>query len=605
MVLAATAVWVPSRKATQAERPARAPSAATSPELTKPVLRRVAYDEGLGLGSVSSDGTRVVYTASGEPRPKSFRVRTLATRTDEWFTVPGGADLVVAQFVGEGSAERLLVITSPERALWSIRPDTKEATLVSSSGVVGGTCCMSADGGLLLWLRYDRDRKVGTYVLQDMATGIARDLGEPPGQGLVELSPDGSLLAWIDHGGDAPRLLVARAETLSKPKVIALDRPLDLALNVAWIDEERLAVVTDARNEGGLWMVRIDPSALERRGSVEPIAQWSGYQAVIAKVHRALRAITFTAMERHYHVAVASLQPTTRRVLNVRPLTRSESEDYAEAWRGDSRTLVFSSDRSGLRQIYAKNVDDDSPERVLASGPTGSRSPQLVPGQNALLYWTLPDGGPPSLVRAPFDGNALGPPTPLFDAPEFGQELSLHMRMRCPAAGSSCILLSYPSIPEVAWYRIDPRNGARVRIDGLPLQAHGLFGTSHWDVSPDGTEIAVAGKNTVDVFGIDGPTRKLRSVPVKIYETDNQDDLDAALWTLAYDADGKGIFLGNGEGRIDYLSPSGVQTNVREGVIEDFDADFTVSPDGKRAAFSEAHRNYPIWMVRDAFAASP
>src|SRR6202044_1232654 len=139
------------------------------------------------------------------------------------------------------------------------------------------------------------------------------------------------------------------------------------------------------------------------------------------------------------------------------------------AWTADGRAILVDSDRSGHWGIYAKGVTEASPERPIAVGPTAHRWPQLVAGGAALLYWDTPGDGPPSLMRAAFDGTAAAPATPLLVAPDLLQPLSANMRVRCPAAGSDCILLWAATESSKGWYRLDPRDGTRRPIDGLPL----------------------------------------------------------------------------------------------------------------------------------------
>ena len=269
--LASSIAWAEWRRREHGEHPAAgAPLASTLPVAPKPTLRRVAYDEGVGAGSLSSDGTKMAYTTffdAARPRPKTFRVRNLETRADEWFPVPGDAGVAWASFAGEGSAERLLVETAgPERALYVIRPDTKEATRVAPSLVPPSGATMSADGRFVLWLRYDAEQKTGQYMLREMATGVTRELGAVTELTTeFEISPTGALVGWLDHQGAAARLRVAHRDAPSQAKSIVLDPSLEYHA-FTWIDDDRLALLT----KDSLVSLRLDSSTLERRGSLEP-----------------------------------------------------------------------------------------------------------------------------------------------------------------------------------------------------------------------------------------------------------------------------------------------------------------------------------------------
>ncbi|MGO9712025.1 MAG: protein kinase domain-containing protein [Polyangiaceae bacterium] len=600
--LASSIAWAEWRRREHGEHPAAgAPLASTLPVAPKPTLRRVAYDEGVGAGSLSSDGTKMAYTTffdAARPRPKTFRVRNLETRADEWFPVPGDAGVAWASFAGEGSAERLLVETAgPERALYVIRPDTKEATRVAPSLVPPSGATMSADGRFVLWLRYDAEQKTGQYMLREMATGVTRELGAVTELTTeFEISPTGALVGWLDHQGAAARLRVAHRDAPSQAKSIVLDPSLEYHA-FTWIDDDRLALLT----KDSLVSLRLDSSTLERRGSLEPIVRLSGLEVYGLKVHRALRAISLATNETRSRVMVGRLEPS-RRVVDVHPLSSSDSDDAPATWASDGRTLLFTSDRSGEGEIYAQDVAGESPERLLTLGPAGNGAPQLAPGRDAVLYWRVAGDGPASLLRAPFDGKTFGAASVLFAAPDLALPLASNMRMRCPANGPACVVLWHASTEDAAWYRLDPRDGTRAPIEGLPVALSKTRVTSRiWDVSPDGREIAIPTYRSIDFFGLDGTARKLRSVPITI---DAPDGLQRgnSLWALAYDADGKGVFLGNGPGRVDYVWADGRQTTVFKGGAEEAvgNQDFMVSADGTRAAFRELRGRNPVWIVDNA-----
>jgi hypothetical protein len=81
-------------------------------------MKRLAFEEGLGAGSLSADGLRVVYSPLLPPQlAKAVRVRDMATQSDEWIRTPDGKNIEMAVFRGEGSAERLIVQTNPGGAL--------------------------------------------------------------------------------------------------------------------------------------------------------------------------------------------------------------------------------------------------------------------------------------------------------------------------------------------------------------------------------------------------------------------------------------------------------------------------------------------------------
>jgi serine/threonine protein kinase len=594
----ATAGWS-EWKRRHASAPSVPPAASetTAARTTKPTLQRLAFDDGLGVGSVSADGARVAYSPLSERQfAKAVRVRNLASQTDEWFPTPDGQNAETALFRGEGSAERLLVQTNPSGALWTIRPDTREARKIASSDVTD-PIDMSADGRAVMWRHPGDDPAVVRYAFWEAASERTTELTLPAGT-WPELSPDGSLVGWVDPKDTLPTLHLVHTAQGSAAREIPLDRHLTVT-QVAWVDVDRMVVVARefGPDGGSLWEVRLDPATLERRGPLEPLTRWSGFSGWDVRVHRARRAVSLRGVSGSYELRVAKLHPTTHRVLDAQRLLRSMSDGYPAAWTADG-TLLFMSDQSGRYGIYAKAIADSSPERPVAVGPVRSDWPQLAPGGSALLYWSVPSDGPPSLMRAPFDGSAAGAAQTLFVAPDLSDPLSSEMELRCPSAGSRCILLWATSATARGWYRLDPRNGDRQPIEGLPVPSVREL-TPFWDVSPDGHQLAIAGKDSLQVFGLDGSTTLLRSIPLPPHGAESWNGL--SIVAVAYDANGTGIFAGDAHGRFDYLTRDGRWMQVLEGMEGEAVTGFLVSPDGARVAYASERQTTSLWSVEDAF----
>jgi len=96
-------------------------------------------------------------------------------------------------------------------------------------------------------------------------------------------------------------------------------------------------------------------------------------------------------------------------------LTTDPANDYAPIWSPDGRQIVFSSNRSGVAQLYRKNADSSGPEEQLTSdpGPGNKWATDWSPDGRYLLYsqyssktawdiWALPlygDRKPVALVQ--------------------------------------------------------------------------------------------------------------------------------------------------------------------------------------------------------------
>jgi hypothetical protein len=293
-----------------------------------------------------------------------------------------------------------------------------------------------------------------------------------------------------------------------------------------------------------------------------------------------------------------------------------QGADRPQSFTADGKAMIVDSHRSGHDAFYARSVVDTSPERSLVVDPTSDVDyAQPAPGGTALLYWRIQNGQVPSLMRAPFDGQTVtGAAVTLFAATDIPTNLYERMRMRCPLRGTSCLLLWLPEVP-TRWYRLDPRDGSRTPIADLPVPSAsdsptmGVPPLAKYDVTPDGREVAIARDDTVDVFDLSGERpRHLRSIHVRLDDPTRDDvvhmtnTLGEALWMLAYDADGKGIYIGVPQGGIDYLTRDGRQLHLQTGTDGEFDSGFIVSPDGTRVAYQLSKTEHTLWSIDNALS---
>jgi hypothetical protein len=580
-----------------------APSAASSPAPARPAtMRRVIYDDGLGVGSLSADETRVAYITF-PPQDKAVRVRGIATQRDEWFETPDGRVVTMAMLRGEGPGERLYVGTA-SGTIWSIRLDTKKTTRIADSDWIA-PLRTSLDGRYVVWLQGTEDDPRG-YVMLDTTTGVRTPLGVGGEVFGVAPSPDGSVLAWLDGSGTVPRLLLARSSDPSKRKELVFDSHLLLHL-VDWVDPDRLVVASRQIDPPGgmLWTVRIDPTTLEVKGPPAPVTSWSGFAVWDFKVHRAEHAVSLWGQTSDADMVVGGVHPGTHAIETLHVLAGGESSDVPTAWAADDRTVVFDSDRSGRWGVYAQDVVSSSAPVPLAVSPVRADWPELALRGTELLYWRVPDEGAPSLMRTPFDGARAHEASALFSAPDLGNPLGSHEKLRCPARSDDCILRWATTSEAAGWYRLDPRDGTRTPIDGLPPVVPTNTGGSVnlLDVTPNGDTIVVArgrtaGNGMLDFYSLRGNSAShVRSTPMP------PTPVGSLMWALAFDPVGDGVYVGTGvNGDVSYVSRDGRATSVLVGTEKKADAGaLVVSPDGTRVAFDLERTRNGVWSVDDAF----
>jgi serine/threonine protein kinase len=575
-------------------------ASAASSRASEPVLRALTTDSsGSHLErswqpfNVSDDTQRLLYMGSGK-----YRVRDLRNDTDEVFSSPDETRVAAAMFRGVGAAERILVQTM--RASWSIDPTTKQATKIVDDPL--SCSSMSDDGRYFEWLRTDKKRTVAVFGRTDTTTGVATelgdidDVGDPP---VFVLSPNGSLLAR-SVGGKPMRLAVARSDTPLDVHDIVVDDRLRIrwnSMSFAWLADDRLVV---ALQEGdppttNLWQIRIDPAELRPIGPPEQVTHWDHVIARLLQVHASRHSISFMRDDVQGDVSIAKLAPRTRRLSAPHRLTQSETDERPGVWTADGKDLVFMSNRAGRWAIYVRGLDDASLERPVVTGPVSSSWPQVVLGDTAILYWSVPTDAPASLMRAPFPA-ANAPAEVLFASADrerwtWGAPLPVMSRFVCARQTPDCVLLSYDSTSSAwTWYHLDPRDGARRPIEGLP--APNYLGPN-LSISPDGKRLALEDADqNVCVYEIASTVHLLSKSP--------------RAYLRAFDADSRGVFLSfvhsiGWAPALSYLWDDGRQSEVlRPDIFDPVDAP-AVSPDGSQMAVLSQTETWNLWLAEDAF----
>jgi Tol biopolymer transport system component len=86
-------------------------------------------------------------------------------------------------------------------------------------------------------------------------------------------------------------------------------------------------------------------------------------------------------------------------------LTTGANSDYGQAWSPDGRQIAFSSDRTGVYQIYRKNANGGGSEEQLTSGPSDKRVTDWSRDGKYLLYSQDDPSGSPDLWVLPLEGD--------------------------------------------------------------------------------------------------------------------------------------------------------------------------------------------------------
>jgi DNA-binding winged helix-turn-helix (wHTH) protein/Tol biopolymer transport system component len=514
----------------------------------KDVVEDETGDEQPGVTNLNDGRQRIA-----DPSKRSFRIRS-AIKVGIGLAVLVGLALIWSLWTGLGRQLQLketqLTTNSSEASVIAvaISPDDKYLAFADIAGLyvrvirTGETHPISVppssiiaglswfpDGARLLATVTGLQTNVDTVWLLSI-------LGQSPvklleGGSQAAVSPEGSQIVFVRGkgrelwlmaaNGESPHRILAAAEkeTLSSPvwdwdgkhlvygRVLSdMDRyditieRLDLETGktiVSFSDPDITSGVTlpdgrivYSRNEvvsgqsgGSLMEANTDPRSGKVIGKPRQIARWAGSSISglgVSNDGKHVVALRGLAQADAYVGDIVE-----HRLVNPRRLTFNDRDDFPSDWTPDSRYVLFASNRNGSFDIFRQARDERTAE-ALVSGPEDKLSLHLTPDGQWLMYFAFPGGYAPTreplLMRAPLSG---GPPQFLFKARPASD-------FRCLKAPATRCVLSEWENQLLVFFDLDPVRGKGRELVRQEIVSGPDAVESRWDLSPDGSHIAVA-----------------------------------------------------------------------------------------------------------------
>ncbi len=289
-------------------------------------------------------------------------------------------------------------------------------------------------------------------------------------------------------------------------------------------------------------------------------------------------------------IFVGDFDPSSPRITNIRRLTLDERTNYPHAWTADGRAVIFESNRSGNFDLFKQDVNRRTPETLVAT-PLTEILPQVTPDGKFVLYAARPlESERPwyykprtyKLMRVPVTG---GRPA---EVPIGG----LLDEFRCPLGpAKQCVLRTTLPGGYFAYYDLDPIKGKGREL--AQTKSH-IKILGDWDVSPDGTQVAIPIHHSREA--------RIRLVPLRRAGLNDKQEREVVLAGLAnlnglvWAADGSGWFVsvsttvGN---RMLYVYLDG-----RYRSLGDISGWAVPSPDGHHIAFLNPIVATNAWLVK-------
>lgn len=137
--------------------------------------------------------------------------------------------------------------------------------------------------------------------------------------------------------------------------------------SLLWLSDGRLLYSVYSRtNSSDIWGIQVDPATGKPSG--EPIQVTHSDLVMYAALSATLDARRLTYQKAHvrFDIYLLKLKGGGTSMETPTRLTFSESDNEPFAWTHDSKSILFTSDRTGKNQIFKQGQENDSAEPLFS-----------------------------------------------------------------------------------------------------------------------------------------------------------------------------------------------------------------------------------------------
>jgi DNA-binding winged helix-turn-helix (wHTH) protein/Tol biopolymer transport system component len=576
-----------------------APTLATEQQITAnppqaPITAAVVSPDGKYVAYSDTTGVYIRHIDTGEVRPLQLPKGFNATPTG-WF--PDGTHLLLTS---GGAAQGRL-------SLWkvSILGGSPQELMENAS-----EAAISPDGSKIAFLRGDAVGAPEIWVMGIDGSNLHRIAGAtepeapaPLGYGAASQpltgvhlsalawSPDGRRLAYLHRfrEGAKSTLLEARHSLEivdvngGKPEVLKIST--ELLPVFCWSVDGRLFYAyrdnpASERWDSGVWWIRVNPKSGKLEGKPVQLTRGSGRIGGLSVSADGRRLILWRANSSP-QIFLAEIDAGTGRFRTPRRLSLDDSTNQVYAWTPDSRSVLFSSNRSGTTKLYRQAIDQAVPE-VLVEG-RGMFLARLNPDGTQILFVdgfnSLDPALPQHVLSIPLQG---GTPRVVLQWP------SIH-NMQCAQSPSKLCLFDSLEGSTAHFFTFDPEDGKTQEFATLKVK-----GEPNWNLSRDGSQLALVleplGRRVTFMAVSDKATHEVELTQWRLTNVDWAPDSKSVL-VLGGTPNGAQAILG--------VEPNGNYRVLLEGDSATQLWWAVESPDGRYAALNMVTGANNVWMVEN------
>jgi Tol biopolymer transport system component len=344
------------------------------------------------------------------------------------------------------------------------------------------------------------------WMMSSDGTNAIRLFSLEKGYGLEEMawSPDGRRLAYMKSHGEYDEVTIESRAITGGNAVVVISNPR--LRSFAWSSDGRIfysQLESSKEASSNIWEVAIDTSTWRPSGVPQKLTNWAGFSLWSVTTTADGKRVSFVRKSDQSDVYLGALNTRGSRLDTPLRLTQDDRMDWLGGWARQGKTLLFFSDRNADFDIFEQNAGSSAPTEIVAGRAEEKRNPQLSPDSRWILYLAWPnqrgDELPTSgrLMRVPVSG---GTPELVVDVNGYpGSARTPRDRwlptargypdFRCPSLpnpGLACVLAEVKG-ERLSFSAVDPvqgRRGELATIEADPID-------SFWDLSPDGTRVAL------------------------------------------------------------------------------------------------------------------